>query len=170
VRRLVAAVAAGAVALLLAALGWGLLHPPAADAGLVGKVAPDLTLRRLDGGGEVRLSQFRGRPVVLNFWASWCAPCRQEAQVLNAAARRYQGRVQFLGVDIRDSEGAARAFQASVRSPYPVGPAVVGGASAYGVSAPPETVFIDRQGRITASVVGPVSERQLQLSIEELRP
>ncbi|HZV52494.1 MAG TPA: TlpA disulfide reductase family protein [Candidatus Dormibacteraeota bacterium] len=169
-RRLVAVVVAGAVGLLLVALGWGLLHPPAADAGLVGRTAPDVAIRPLNGGGEVRLSDFRGRPVVLNFWASWCGPCRQEAPVLNSAARRYGGRVQFLGVDIQDSEGAARVFQASVQSPYPVGPAVADGASAYGVTAPPETFFIDRQGHVTASVVGPVSERQLQLSIDELGP
>ncbi|HLH71375.1 MAG TPA: TlpA disulfide reductase family protein [Candidatus Dormibacteraeota bacterium] len=169
-RQLMVGLVTGLAALMLVALGWGLLHPPSADASLVGKVAPDVTIRPLNGGGEVRLSQFRGRPVVLNFWASWCAPCRQEAPTLNAAARRYQGRVQFLGVDIQDSSVAARTFQSSVQSPYPVGPAVAGGALAYGVTAPPETFFIDRQGRVSASVIGPVSERQLQLSIDELSP
>jgi cytochrome c biogenesis protein CcmG/thiol:disulfide interchange protein DsbE len=170
VRRLVVTLVSSLVGLILVALGWGLLHPPSTGASLVGEVAPDVTIRPLNGTGEVRLSEFRGQPVVLNFWASWCAPCRQEAPILNAAARRYQGRVQFLGVDIQDSSAAALTFQSSVRSPYPVGPAVAGGASAYGVTAPPETFFIDRQGRVTASVVGPVSERQLQLSIDELGP
>ena len=99
----------GATALLLAGLGWGLNHAATqAPKTLVGQVAPDLTIQRLEGG-ELKLSSLGGSPLVVNFWASWCAPCRQEAPVLNAAAVEYSGRVKFVGLDIQDSDQGARA-------------------------------------------------------------
>lgn len=160
------AAAAGA-AVLLGALGWGLLHPAnrPGDA-VLGRPAPDVVVQRLDGG-QVRLSAFRGRPVVLNFWASWCAPCRQEAGALAAAARRWDGTVAFLGVDVQDTPAAARTFQSQVQAPYPVGQAVPGVPAAYGVTAPPETYFIDGRGVVTARFLGPLDPgligRYLQL-------
>src|SRR2546422_11402975 len=85
----------GLLGLLLGSLGWGLAHPAnPSPRSPVGKSAPDLTIGALDRG-ELRLSTFRGTPLVVNFWASWCVPCRQEAPVLNAAARQYQVRSQF---------------------------------------------------------------------------
>lgn len=160
--------AALAAAGVLAALGWGMLHPATVpSASVVGRPAPDLTVRTLDGR-EVHLSHYRGRPVVLNFWASWCAPCRQEQGPLEDAAQRWQGTVQFVGVDFKDSQQAALAYQRSARYPYPIGPAVGGVPPAYGVTAPPETFFIDSQGVVVARFTGPMDKdtiaRYLQLT------
>jgi cytochrome c biogenesis protein CcmG, thiol:disulfide interchange protein DsbE len=158
-----------AAVLLIAALAWGLAHPAGAPPGSVlGRPAPDLAVEGLDGGQQVRLSELRGHPVVLNFWASWCAPCRQEEGALKAAAQRWEGTVAFLGVDIQDSAQAARAYQAEVRYPYPVGQPPGGVPAAYGVTAPPETFFIDSQGIVVARFLGPLDtgliDRYLQLA------
>jgi cytochrome c biogenesis protein CcmG/thiol:disulfide interchange protein DsbE len=160
------AAAAGA-AVLVAALAWGLAHPAGGPADAVlGKPAPDLVVQTLDGS-PASLAALRGRPVVLNFWASWCAPCRQEEAPLKAAAQRLDGRVAFLGVDFRDSPAAARATQERVRYPYPVGPAAGDVPAQYGVTAPPETFFLDGNGLVVARFVGPLDasliDRYLQL-------
>ena len=153
---------------LVAALAWGLVHPAnPTTAAVVGKPAPEIEVRALDGGSTVRLSELRGRPVVLNFWASWCAPCRQEAPALTAAARSLGSRVAFLGVDFSDSLEAARAFLAQNRYPYPVGTAVDGIPAEYGITSPPVTYFIDGRGVVVAHFSGPLDdssiERYLQL-------
>jgi cytochrome c biogenesis protein CcmG/thiol:disulfide interchange protein DsbE len=169
--RVVAWVGAGGLAgLLLGALGWGLVHasnklPP----NLIGRAAPAMTVAALDGR-RVELSAFHGTPLVVNFWASWCVPCRQEAPVLNAAAREYEGRVQFVGVDIQDTDSAARAYQAELMSPYPVGPAIKGSYHDWGVSAPPETFFIDRQGVVVSKILGPVDRQRLEVYLSQLGP
>jgi cytochrome c biogenesis protein CcmG, thiol:disulfide interchange protein DsbE len=163
-------VAAGAAAVvLLAAMAWGLAHPASAPPDAVlGKPAPDVVVQGLDGG-STSLASLRGGPVVLNFWASWCAPCRQEEAALKDAAQRWSGRVAFLGVDFRDSPDAARATQERVRYPYPVGPAASGVPAAYGVTAPPETFFLDGRGTVVARFVGPMDgsliDRYLQLVV-----
>jgi cytochrome c biogenesis protein CcmG/thiol:disulfide interchange protein DsbE len=156
-----------AAAVVLAALTWGLLHPANAPADTVlGRPAPNLVVQRLDGG-SVALSELRGHPVVLNFWASWCTPCRQEEGALKAAAQRWTGSVAFLGIDIQDSLPAARSYQDQARYPYPVGQAAGGVPTSYGVKAPPETFFIDGHGTVVARFLGPLDPgligRYLQL-------
>src|SRR5215831_15180929 len=152
--RVLAWTAAGLVTAVLMA---GLAHPAGGPADAVlGRPAPDLTVRSLDGGPAVSLAQLRGRPVVLNFWASWCAPCRLEAGALQSAARQWGDQVAFLGVDVQDSEAAASAYQAELRAPYPVGPAATGVPAAYAVKAPPETFFLDARGVVAARFVGPL--------------
>lgn len=160
----------GLVSLLLAALGWGLVHPASQVAStLVGRSTPALTITTLDGR-YLNLASFRGTPTVINFWASWCVPCKQEAPELNAAAREYSGRVQFLGVDMQDSDAAARSYQAEVMSPYPVGPASKGSYLDWGVTKPPETFFVDRQGVVVSRILGPVDRQQLEVYISQLAP
>ena len=166
--RTVAWAAAGIAALVLfGALAWGLAHPANPGSGILGRVAPEISVRSSDGG-VVSLAQLRGRPVVLNFWASWCAPCQQEAPALKAAAQSLAGQVWFLGVDFRDSPQAARAYLERNGVPYPTGPPVSGVPSQYGLVQPPVTYFIDRDGVAVARFDGPLTPaligRYLQLA------
>ena len=156
-------------AVLLAALGWGLAHPAErAPASVVGRPAPDLTIRAMDGS-SVRLADLRGRPVVLNFWASWCPPCREEDPTLKAAATAKGSRVRFLGANIQDTDAAARSYVAEQQQPYPVGPLISGRFQDYGVTVPPETFFIDSAGKVTARFVGPLDPATLDVYLSALR-
>ena len=115
------------------------------------------------GGAKLSLSRFRGHVLVLNFWGSWCTPCRAEAPTLASLARRFSpAGVQFLGVDIRDTPASARAFQRNFAITYPSlndpGDQV---ALAFRSTVPPAgiptTLVISRSGRIAARVIGQVS-------------
>jgi cytochrome c biogenesis protein CcmG/thiol:disulfide interchange protein DsbE len=145
------------VAGLLALLVWKIAHQQHAPH--VGAVAPAFTLRRLDGLGKVSLASFRGRPVVLNFWASWCEPCKGEAAVLERDWTRYRGRgVVFLGVDYHDLAPDARRFVSAHALTFPMledGSGRVTGD--YGIHQVPETYVLDRQGRIVAHLAGPIT-------------
>ncbi len=136
--------------------------PRAIPSPLVGKMAPEFTLSTFDGS-PMKLSDSRGKAVVLNFWASWCIPCREEAPLLEAAWQALKDReVVFLGVNIQDSEEAARDFVHGFGITFPNGRDAKGKiAIDYGVYGIPETLFIDRQGRITAKVIGPLGAETL---------
>jgi cytochrome c biogenesis protein CcmG/thiol:disulfide interchange protein DsbE len=141
-------VALAAVAGLLGLLVWRLTHqskPPK-----IGGPAPTFSLKRVDDAGTLDLASLRGKPVVLNFWASWCVPCKGEAKMLEAAWRQYRSRgVVFLGVDYHDVTSDARTFLERHGVTYPTvqdGSGKI--ADRYGVSAVPETYFIDRKGRL----------------------
>ena len=169
-RRALAAWVAGGLAAgtLLASLAWGLLHAAQQQPrSLVGSQVPDLTIRSLDGD-VVSLRALKGTPLVINFWASWCVHCRQEAPVLAAAVRRMAGKAQFVGVDIQDTDSAARAYEADVKSPYPVGPAIHGSYRDFGVTAPPETFFVDRHGTVQSRIVGPVDSHRMDIYLAEI--
>ena len=156
-----AAVAVATAALLFAfTSGFG-RDPHEVPFILKGKPAPDFTLARLDTGEEVTLSSLRGRPVVLNFWASWCGPCQAEHPTLARAAQRYQQDARFFGVVFEDTPENARAF---ARPLDPSFPQLVDPKSRmavdYGVSGVPETYFIDAQGIIRDKYVGPLLDAQ----------
>ena len=172
-RRLVGlAAAAGLGALVLLVLGVGLTRDPSRIASpLVCRAAPDFRLQALDGRW-VRLADYCGRPVVLNFWASWCPPCRDEAPLLaNAAATYGPNGLVMLGVVFQDSPDAARAFMAGFGQRYP-GLVDPDGRTAldYGVGGIPETFFIGRGGTIVAKQVGPVTEASLRADIDAILP
>lgn len=129
---------------------------------LVGKPAPDFDLPGLDGG-RVRLADFVGRPVVINFWASWCVPCREEAPRLESFYQRYgaQG-VGVIGIVWNDSASAAKRFRAEFGLTFPqaTDPGL-GAALEYGVRGVPETYVISANGIIMAKVIGAVGPTTL---------
>ncbi len=156
--------AVGLVVLLFALLVWKLVedkggalaaavergeHPP----------APTFNLERLDDDGMLDLAGLRGKPVVLNFWASWCAPCKEEAPYLEQVWRgnRHRG-LTVVGLDANDFRRDARAFMRRFDLTFPIvydGPGNT--LAGYGVTGFPETFVIDRQGRVVEAFVGAVN-------------
>jgi cytochrome c biogenesis protein CcmG/thiol:disulfide interchange protein DsbE len=164
--RLVAqAGAVAVVAALLALLAWkvtqGESEVTAALAGGGTPVAPEFTLERLDGEGDLSLASLRGKPVVLNFWASWCGPCKDEAPLLQEASERWGDRVAFVGIDVKDFRGDARDFLERFGVTYPN---VYDGKGStigrYGVTGYPETYFVDAEGRVRWRIAGPVEDAE----------
>ncbi len=142
------------LALLVLNLGR---DPHAVDSPLIGQPAPPFTLTPVGGGAPVSLAGLRGRPVVINFWATWCVPCYQEHPVLVQTARALGSQVQFLGIIYDDEDARVQAFLAEKGSAYP-SLTDAGGktAIAYGVYGVPETYFVDPVGKIVAKYVGPL--------------
>jgi cytochrome c biogenesis protein CcmG/thiol:disulfide interchange protein DsbE len=128
----------------------------------------DARARRALADGEVSLSELRGRPVVLNFWASWCTPCGREAPRLNASAEAHQGEVVFLGLDVKDFSGDARTFLRKHNVNYV---SVRDGGSrsydAYGLTGLPETYFLDRHGRVVVHKIGEIRRSELESGITQ---
>jgi cytochrome c biogenesis protein CcmG/thiol:disulfide interchange protein DsbE len=163
------ALAVALVAGLLALLVWKLARGGSHHVN-AGQKAPDLTLDRLGSPGKLSLASLRGKAVVLNFWASWCIPCKAEAPLLESAARRWRERgVVVLGVDSNDFTSDARRFMRRYRLTYPVvHDRDGGGANRYGVSAFPETFFVGRDGRLAGHIPGQiVSRTQLDAGIRK---
>lgn len=149
------------VALLLALLGWKVFNPD--EAPDAGRPAPDFTLPHLNSDEQVSLASFRGKAVVLNFWASWCYPCKQEAPTLSAAAKRWPGRVVVLGVDVNDFAGDARKFARKYGLDYPLVHDNHNVTSPkYGLTGLPETFFLDRTGKVVVHVPGEVKAADIR--------
>lgn len=148
------AVAVAAGSILIISLAWGLQHAAMSNPAVLGRVAPRLAIET-PAGTQVRVWELQGRPVVLNFWASWCGPCVEEGTVLAAAATANQG-TDFVGADNRDTTSAFAQFEQHHPHPYPTGPIVSGSYQSYGVAALPETFFIDSNGVVVASFTGPL--------------
>lgn len=149
--------------LLLALLAMVLvLRAPSGSATTVGSAAPDFSLADLDGN-PIHLADLRGRPVVLNFWASWCGPCVEEFPLLREAASRHAGDgLAIVGIVYRDRSEAARDFMERNGGTWPAamdpGERV---AATYGILGPPETFFIGRDGTIVARQFGQISAASL---------
>jgi len=128
---------------------------------------PAFSLPRLDGG-RLASSSLRGKAHVVNFWASWCIPCREEAPLLEQASHRYRGRLAVLGVDHQDFAGDARAFARRYGMTYPT---VVDKGdklyTKYGLTGVPETFCANAQGQVVAHVPGAVKRDTLDQCIQD---
>jgi len=127
-----------------------------------GDPAPGFTAPLLAGDGSVALQDLRGRPVFLNFWASWCIPCRDEAGIIRRAHESYGDEIHFVGVDIRDARSDALAFA----DRYGLDHTLVRDEDLdiywdYGLTGQPESFFIDRDGVVVQHVNGPLTEETL---------
>jgi len=174
---LVAAVSTGALLLVVLLAGWATSGSrsvadidgnPNAVLYAVGHrpTAPGFTATTLTGS-RLSLSSYRGRVVVLNFWGSWCVPCREEAPALAVAAQQYQpAGVAFVGVDVRDTTASAEAFVRSFGITYP---SVTDASSqitldftaVVPIAGTPTTLVIDRTGHIAGAVFGTVTYEEL---------
>jgi cytochrome c biogenesis protein CcmG/thiol:disulfide interchange protein DsbE len=166
----------------LAALSYGILKPAPVDEN-AGRAAPSFELEFLDGSGTLSDADLRGTPVVLNFWASWCGPCREEMPLFQRKWQAYEDEgITFVGVVLRDTPESARQFVKANGITYPIlwDPDQTLG-SALGVNLLPETFFIDSNWHLIAGVkqealdgsgavrtFGAIDESQLQDRIDEL--
>lgn len=172
-------IAITAAVALLALLAWGLARP-SSEARSLGvnsqgsiarvdpKPAPDMRLRLFDkASANWRLSDQRGKKVVINFWASWCNPCRTEAGALAQAARDYRPRgIVLVGVNVWDDAAAAQGFIDEFAIDYANGRDDSGTAAVdYGVTGIPETFVVDEKGQITAHWIGPLNRAALDSMI-----
>ncbi len=131
--------------------------------------APSFVLPRLDVDGTLDLASLRGKVVVINFWASWCVPCREESRALEATWQRYRDRgILVLGVNVQDLTPEALRFLRETKTTYPTvrdkDNAVY---RAYGLTGVPETFFVDRAGRIVRKFPGAVTDPQEWFKVAE---
>ncbi len=161
------------VGALIALLAFGLANrsPVTGKSGItrVDKPAPYFSLPLL-GGGQLVLEEHVGQPIVINFWASWCPPCIQEAPALESAWRTYRSEdVLFVGVDIQDTEEDAVEYVRDLDITYPNGLDRDGRVTIdYGVIGLPVTFFVNRDGVIQRRWVGAIDERRLTQFVGEL--
>jgi cytochrome c biogenesis protein CcmG, thiol:disulfide interchange protein DsbE len=171
---LLQAAAVGVVAALIGLLTWSVVTDQKAqrlaDQVRAGEkpAAPSFALPELDGGKEVSLASLRGKGVILNFWASWCEPCKEEGPMLQAAweENRDTGLV-VLGVNARDFKSDARRFVERYGLTFPILHDARGSSlGRYGLQAFPETWWIDRNGRLVAYSQGQFTQGELERNIE----
>jgi cytochrome c biogenesis protein CcmG/thiol:disulfide interchange protein DsbE len=156
---------------VLALLAYGFTREPRyIESPIIGRPAPGFALTLFDGQA-VALDDFRGKVVFVNFWASWCPPCRAEAPMLEATWRRLQEQgVVFLGVNTQDEEPRARGFLQEFGITFPNGRDPDGRiAIEYGVWGLPETFIVDPAGRITYKHIGTLGQALLLAKLDEAR-
>ncbi len=162
------------VVLLVALLGWKVTQQTEGrgldDALEQGErpAAPEVAFESLDGDDEIRLADYRGKALVLNFWASWCGPCRDEAPLLEETWQRYRDEgLVVIGIDAQDFRSDARGFVERYGLTYPI--AYDGQGSSlgrFGNTGFPETWFVGRDGRLVGEhIVGPFDREQLEANV-----
>ncbi|HUZ01917.1 MAG TPA: redoxin domain-containing protein [Thermomicrobiaceae bacterium] len=173
------------VAALLALLGYTLFAPKPQTSALgaggrieqgssivtfAGRAAPQFSIKTFDGK-PVSLAQLRGKTVIVNFWASWCDPCKQEAPVLAAVGHTLDANTVLVGIDVWDQRSDATAFLAQNDAGYLNGPDNDGSiAIDYGVAGVPETFFISPDGTLLGKYIGPLtSPDQVNTVLKELQ-
>ena len=155
---------------LVAVLAMGFQHDPRAiESPLIDKPAPTFSLATVDASPAVSLEALRGKPVVVNFWATWCEPCKAEHPALQALARAWSGRASFVGVVYQDTPEKITAWLGRMGSAYPTvvdaGSAV---AMAWGVYGVPETYVLDAGGVIRHKITGPIDPASLDSQLRAL--
>ena len=172
--KLVAQVGAvGRVAALLGLLVWQVVQndkPSVAKRFTKGErpLAENFTLRRLNGDGSLSLSSLRGKVVVINFWASWCEPCKSEAPRFQAAFERYRDRVAFVGIDTTDFSGEAHSFLSRYGVTYPNVRDPNGRVlHDYGGLPIPRTFVVAPSGHVQGYIYGEAREEELDSAIQK---
>lgn len=156
-------ITAAVVGVLFVGLGK---NPNEIRSPLIGKTAPSFALREVGTGRTIDVAQFKGKPVVINFWATWCNPCWEEHPTLVATANAFQPNVQFVGVVFQDTEEKIQSFLNARGSSYPTLVDEKGKtAIAYGVGGVPETFFLDRTGTIVAKHSGPLDGETIRANL-----
>jgi cytochrome c biogenesis protein CcmG/thiol:disulfide interchange protein DsbE len=158
------------VVALVLMLGYGLASKGGNTGNsLLAREAPDFTLELFDGN-TLTLSDLRGQPVVVNFWASWCATCREEAPDLEKVWRDYKDRgVVFVGVNVSDARQDALDYIEEFDITYGNGPDPGKRIyDTYGITGFPETFFVSREGVVVRKYVGPLDEQTLAGFVEEV--
>lgn len=157
------------IMLLIGLLAYGFKRDPHyIESPLIGHPAPTFVLTQFDGK-RISLQDLRGKVVFLNFWASWCPPCRDEAKELEASWQRFKDQgIVFVGANIQDKEPAAREFIREFGITFPNGRDASGRVAVdYGVWGIPETFFIDAQGRVTYKHVGSLGWTIISAKLDE---
>jgi len=166
--------ATGAFALVCAVLLWVFAKgfgsdPHAVPFMLSGKPAPGFTLKDMSTGERVTFDQFQGKPLVVNFWATWCGPCKQEHPVIEWGNREFGQVAQFVGVVFEDTEDNAKQYltqaHAEMRQLFDPNSRM---AVDYGCTGVPETYFIDANGTIVGKYTGPIDPQTLAQNIKLL--
>lgn len=160
-------VAFAVILALLGLLAWGLRKVQAGP--VESGMAPDFTLTSFDGR-TLTLSELRGQVVIINFWASWCPPCREEAAYLEQTWRKYKDKgVIFIGVDWVDTEKEALAYMDEFDLTYFNGPDIgTRIAQAYNIQGVPETFHVAKNGELRGVHIGPLKSPELDEKIDEL--
>lgn len=162
---------------LLALLVSQLLTPAkvAVSDPLAGHPAPGFSLATLEQNSSkslLSLADFKGKPVVINFWASWCAPCKEELPLLEQQWQQAQTRGQdvvFLGIDFQEPMSDAANFLQLYHITYPIGLDTDGSvASKYGINALPQTIFINRQGMVVKRIAGELTAQLLSSALQSI--
>lgn len=167
-----------AVAFLVAALVGGFALLPrvfrSREYALVGQEAPAFelpaVLNAVDGRPQLTLASLRGKAVVLDFWATWCGPCRAEAPILDRLSQRYRDRgLVVVGVNTNEEQGFAEAYAQKVGLTYPiVYDTRSSAASAYGVSSFPTLVVVNREGKVSAVRIGATDDAELDRLVRQV--
>ena len=159
----------GLVILLAVALTQ---NPSAANNALIGKPATDFSALDIHSeNSSFNLSSYKGHPVILNFWASWCLSCREEARELEAFHRKYGDHIKVIGIAVQDEKNAAVEFAKTYQKSYLLGLDTTGRINVdYGVVGVPETFYINAEGVILHKEVGPVTLNMLETYFAKYLP
>ena len=134
------------------------------------QLGADFELAKIDGDGTISLSELRGKVVLVDFWSSWCPPCRQEAPELEAAYEDYREEgVEFVGIAIWDVDSETRKFRDAFELKYPIAIDSKGSVAVnWGVVGLPEKFFVDREGRVVKKYAGPMTRDRIGLELRKI--